>query len=157
MSSIRWTWIPSRRPWRCRSSSSGPAARSLDLTTGADDLRYSEEHLWLRRRAGAVCVGVTEQISRVLTWVTQVDLAPPSTRLDAGDQLVTIDSQKAVIVLAAPVALTVVTVNDALFTDPMLVRMDPHGRGWLVEVSLQASGWERLLTPDEYRRVVTRS
>jgi len=99
---------------------------------------------------------VTEQISRVLTWVNRVDLPQPSTRLDAGDELVTIASQKAVIVVAAPVALTVVTVNEALFTDPMLVRMDPHGRGWLVEVSLQASGWERLLEPDEYQRVVAR-
>jgi len=127
------------------------------LTAGDDELRYSEEHLWLRRQAGCVSVGVTERISRILTWVNRVDLPQPSARLDAGDELVTIDSQKAVIVVAAPVALTVVTVNDALFTDPMLVRMDPHGRGWLVEVSLEASGWERLLEADAYQRVVARS
>jgi glycine cleavage system H protein len=114
------------------------------------ELRYSEDHLWFRRAAGRVSVGVTQQISRVLTLVNGIDLPAPGTRLGAGDELATIESQKAVFVLPAPVALEILAVNDDLSADPMLVRMEPDGRGWLVEVSLEQGGWERLLvTPPD--------
>jgi glycine cleavage system H protein len=126
------------------------------LAPAGDELRYSEDHLWFRRQAGRVAVGVTDRISRVLTWVNRVDLPPPGTQLRAGDELVTIDSQKAEFVVAAPVPLEVVTVNEELSADPMLVRMEPLGRGWLVEVSLADGGWEQLLEPDAYRAIVAR-
>jgi glycine cleavage system H protein len=124
------------------------------LAPSGDELRYSQDHLWFRRQAGRVAVGVTERISRVLTWVNRVDLPPPGTQLRAGEELATIDSQKAEFVVAAPVPLEVLTVNEELSADPMLVRMEPFGRGWLVQVSLEQGGWEQLLEPHAYRALV---
>lgn len=124
------------------------------MAPDGDDLRYSQDHLWFRRDAGRVTVGVTERISRVFTWVNRVDLPSPGTELSAGDELATVDSQKAVFVLPAPVPLKVVALNDELSMDPMLVRMEPLGRGWLLEVSLADGGWEQLLAPDAYFALV---
>ena len=123
----------------------------------ADDLRYSEDHLWFRQVQGSLIAGITEEISRVLTWVNRVDLPADGAQLAAGDELATIDSQKAVFVLPAPVSLEVLAVNEALSADPMLVRLEPHGRGWLVEVSLEPGGWERLLDPRAYGGALSRS
>lgn len=120
------------------------------------ELRYSEDHLWFRRAERRVSVGVTEQISRVLTWVTRVDLPAPGAQLDAGEELVTIDSQKTVFVLPAPVGLEVITVNEELLVDPMLVRMEPRRRGWLVEATLEEGGWEQLIEPDAYDAALSR-
>jgi glycine cleavage system H protein len=126
------------------------------LAPDRDDLRYSQDHLWFRHEAGRVTVGVTERISRVFTWVNRIDLPSPGTELSAGDELATIDSQKAVFVLPAPVPLEVVAVNDELSTDPMLVRMEPLSGGWLLDVSLADGGWEQLLEPDAYLAIVAK-
>ena len=123
----------------------------------ADGLRYSEDHLWFRMAHGHVTAGITDEISRVLTWVNGVDLPAAGARLAAGDELAAIDSQKAVFILSAPVSLEILAVNEALFADPMLVRLEPDGRGWLVEVSLESGGWERLLDPDAYSAALWRS
>jgi hypothetical protein len=81
-------------------------------------------------------------------------LPVPGTKLDAGDELATIDSQKAEIAVQAPAALEVLDANDALVRDPMLVRMEPLGRGWLVVAALEAGSWGRLLTLADYEEAL---
>jgi len=119
-----------------------------------DEVRYSPEHLWLRHDGERVTVGVTEQISRILTWVKAVELPAPGTHLAAGEELAMIESQKADISIAAPAALEVLAVNDLLATEPMLVRMEPRGRGWLLAASLESDAWRQLLEPAEYDGVL---
>lgn len=114
------------------------------------EVRYSPEHLWLRQDGERVTVGVTEQISRMLTWVKAVTLPAPGTRLAGGEELAAIESQKADISIAAPAALEVLAVNDLLAADPMIVRMEPRGRGWLLAASLESSAWRQLLDAAEY-------
>jgi glycine cleavage system H protein len=120
--------------------------------TGAD-LRYSKDHLWLRDDGDRVAIGITERISRILTWVNAVALPAAGAQVAAGDALATIDSQKAEIEIPAPVALEVVALNEALAADPMLVRMDPRGRGWLLAALLEPGGWHRLLIAAEYEQL----
>jgi glycine cleavage system H protein len=120
------------------------------MTEGNADLRYSPDHLWLSRDGERVTIGVTERVSRSLTWVHSVALPRPGDRLAAGDALAEIDSQKADIEVPAPAALEIVAVNEALGSDPMLVRMDPRGDGWLATAKLEPGAWEHLLPPDAY-------
>jgi len=114
-------------------------------------LRYTADHLWLRRRGEGVVVGVTDRISRILTLVTSVELPDPGAHLDQGAELATIESQKVTITVSAPCSLDVLGTNPEVLADPMLVRMDPYGRGWLVEVRLTEGAWERLLDEHRYR------
>lgn len=119
----------------------------------ADDVRYSEEHLWLRREGARVTVGVTERISRILTLVSAVSLPDAGAHLAPGEELVAIDSQKALIVVPAPVALEVVALNGDLARDPMLVRLEPRTGGWLLRAGLADGAWERLLPPTAYEEL----
>jgi glycine cleavage system H protein len=120
----------------------------------AIDTRYSADHLWIRDDGESVTIGITEKVSRILTWVHTVALPPPGTSLEPGDELVEIDSQKTDISIPAPTALLVVAVNDALSTDPMQVRMDPRGQGWLLTAKLAHSDWKGLLSPTEYEALL---
>ena len=121
------------------------------------DVRYSRDHLWLRHDGGHVTIGVTEKISRILTWVNEVALPAPGSRIANGAPLAEIDSQKADIAVPAPAALDVVAVNDALRTEPMLVRMDPRGQGWLVTAVLDDGEWRRLLDSAAYDELLRAS
>lgn len=117
-------------------------------------LRYSADHLWFHREGDLVTVGVTEQVSRILTWVNAVDLPAPGTSVAAGEELGSIESQKTDIAIAAPVPLRVIAVNEQLPTDPMLVRMDPYGRGWLFQAVIDDHAWEQLLDEAAYQAVI---
>jgi glycine cleavage system H protein len=121
------------------------------------EVRYSPDHLWLRREGARVTIGVTEKISRILTWVNAVALPTPGTRFANGAEFAEIESQKADIALPAPAALEVVAVNEALQVDPMLVRMDPRGEGWLVRGRLDDGEWERLLGAAAYDELLRAS
>lgn len=120
--------------------------------------RYSYSHLWFsRERAGdEVRVGITERIAGALTLVEAVFLPEPSSHVTAGHELVRIDSQKALFEIAAPVDLDVVTVNDDLTADPLLVRLEPRGRGWLLTARLAPEHWAGLLDLAAYTQVVER-
>lgn len=118
--------------------------------------RYSDSHLWFSREGDEVRVGITERIAGALTLVEAVFLPQPSSRVTAGHELVQIDSQKAVFEIAAPVDLDVVTVNEDLTADPLLVRLEPRGRGWLLTAGLAPEHWAGLLDHAAYTQVVER-
>jgi glycine cleavage system H protein len=118
-------------------------------------LRYSDEHLWFRREDSHVTIGVTEKIARILTIVSFVELPAPGAQLAAGDELAVIESQKATIWVAAPLPLQIVAVNDKVTNDPMLVRTESYGSGWLIQAQLEDDGWERLLDATAYASVTT--
>ena len=124
------------------------------MTRNRHELRYSDNHLWFRHDGDHVTVGVTQQVSRILTWVNAVDLPAPGTSVAAGEELGSIDSQKTDIAISAPVPLRVIAVNEELPADPMLVRMDHYGRGWLFQAVLDDHAWERLLDEAAYQTVI---
>jgi glycine cleavage system H protein len=120
--------------------------------------RYSDTHLWFsREHAGdEVRVGITERIAGALTLVEQVFLPPPSSRVTAGHELVCIDAQKAAFEIATPVDLDVLTVNEDLAADPLLVRLEPRSRGWLLTARLAPEHWAGLLDHAAYTQLVER-
>ena len=113
------------------------------------------QHLWFQREDIHVTIGVTEKIARILTIVSFVELPAPGAQLAAGDELAVIESQKATIWVAAPLPLQIVAVNDEVTNDPMLVRTESYGSGWLIQAQLEDDGWERLLDATAYASVTT--
>jgi glycine cleavage system H protein len=56
--------------------------------------------------------------------------------VDAGSSLGEVESTKSVSEIYAPVAGTVLAVNDALTGAPESINQDPYGSGWICEISL---------------------
>ena len=56
------------------------------------------------------------------------------TAVDAGEALGEVESTKSVSDVYAPLAGTVVAVNEALDATPELVNSDPYGEGWMFEL-----------------------
>jgi glycine cleavage system H protein len=99
------------------------------------DYRYTEEHEWVKDRGDGTCVlGITEFAQEELGEVVFVELPELGSRFDAGDEIGTVESVKAVAEVYTPVAGEVVEVNDAIVEDPELLNEDPHGKGWLIAV-----------------------
>ena len=123
------------------------------------DLRYSQDHLWVRLDPGAslVRVGVTDFAQRSLGDVVEVTLPGLGETIKAGQACGDIESVKSVNDLVAPVAGTVRARNDDLAGTPEVVNTDPYGQGWMFEVEIDPSTLDQqlasLMDTRAYRRL----
>ena len=112
------------------------------------ELKYTEEHEWLRIDGNRAVVGITAYAAEKLGDVVYVDLPKVGSSVKAGTVVGEIESTKSVGELFAPADGTVVAVNDAVVAQPELVNSDPFGDGWLIEI--EVGDLPELLTADQY-------
>jgi len=115
------------------------------------DLLYGRSHEWVRSEGDAVVVGITHYAQDQLGEVVFVELPDVGSEVDAGDELGTLESVKAVSEFLAPVAGEVLEVNDRLEDEPNLVNEDPYGAGWLVKMSGSATAGDDFLDAETYQ------
>jgi glycine cleavage system H protein len=96
-----------------------------------DDLRYSSDHEWARTEDGRVRVGITDYAQDALGDVVYVDLPEVGAHVDRGEACSEVESTKSVSEIYAPVAGTVVEINDDLAEAPQRLNEDPYGDGWI--------------------------
>jgi glycine cleavage system H protein len=115
------------------------------------DYRYTNEHEWVRVEDDIAVLGVTDFAQKELGEVVFVELPEVGHVYDAGDEIGTIESVKAVAEIYTPLAGEVVEVNEALKDDPELVNEDPHADGWLVKIKFSASSdFDDLMDAEAY-------
>jgi glycine cleavage system H protein len=120
------------------------------------EYRYTKDHEWLKVEGNRVRLGITDHAQSELGDIVFVELPSVGTTVAKGDVLGAVESVKAVGDVLAPVAGTVVEVNEALESAPEAVNNAPHGEGWIVvlepsnpaEVNalLDAAGYESFLS-----------
>ena len=119
-----------------------------------DELRYTEDHEWARAEAGRVRVGITDYAQDALGDVVFVQLPEVGSTVEAGGPLGEVESTKSVSDIYAPVAGTVVEVNNELGDAPQRLNEDPYGEGWICVIEpADESTVDRLLDADGYRRL----
>lgn len=118
-----------------------------------DDLRYTEDHEWVRETADGVRVGITSYAQDALGDVVFVSLPKVGDEVTKGDAIGEVESTKSVSDLYSPLSGTVTAVNEALDATPELVNSDPYGDGWMFELSLaDDSGTSDLLDAEAYEQ-----
>ena len=103
-----------------------------------DDLRYSEEHEWVRVDGTHARVGITDYAQDALGDIVFIDLPAVGSEVEVGGQLGEVESTKSVSEIYAPLSGTVTAVNDALADAPETINHDPYGEGWICEFELAA-------------------
>jgi glycine cleavage system H protein len=117
-----------------------------------DDLRYTDQHEWIRTEDGRARVGITDYAQDALGDIVYVDLPETGREVEAGETLAEVESTKSVGEVYAPVAGTIVEVNAALAEQPEMVNSDPYGDGWFVVIEpSDAAALEDLLDAAAYR------
>ncbi len=103
-----------------------------------DDLKYTQEHEWVRSPGeadGSVRVGITHYAQDQLGDIVYVSLPSVGEKVAAGAACGELESTKSVSDVYAPIDGEIVAVNDSLDTTPELVNSDPYGGGWLYELA----------------------
>lgn len=87
-------------------------------------LKYTEDHEWLRVDGDEVVVGITPHASEQLGDVVFIELPEAGREVEAGEEIVVIESVKAASDISAPIAGVITAVNDALADAPSDVNSD---------------------------------
>ena len=122
-----------------------------------EDLRYTSDHEWVRTEdGGRIRIGITDYAQDALGDVVFVQLPEPGAKVEAGGSFSEVESTKSVSDIYAPVAGTVVEVNNELSDAPQRLNEDPYGEGWIctiepsdtaaVEALLDAAGYQALIS-----------
>ena len=116
-----------------------------------DDRKYTEEHEWvLAVGEGRVRIGISDFAQDQLGDVVYVELPEVGSTVTKGAGVAEIESTKSVGDVYAPIAGTIVAVNEALADNPELINSDPYGDGWVAEIEGDTSGVGELLDAAAY-------
>ena len=116
------------------------------------DLKYARSHEWVREQAdGTVAVGISDHAQHALGDLVFVEVPQVGRTLQQGEACAVVESVKAASDVYAPVAGTVVAVNEALAKAPELINQDPYGNGWIMRLKPTAGlAGAGLLAADAY-------
>jgi glycine cleavage system H protein len=123
-----------------------------------EDLRYTEDHEWLRRDGDRITIGITDHAQKALGDIVFVELPSVGAKVSKGDNLATVESVKAVGDVFAPLDGAVAEVNSELESAPQQINEEPYGKGWIVVLEASdPSAVENALTASAYREIVGES
>jgi glycine cleavage system H protein len=120
-----------------------------------DDLRYSKDHEWIRLEDGNVRVGITDYAQDALGDVVYIEVPTVDAVVTTAEKISEVESTKSVSDIYAPVAGTIVAVNEELNDAPELVNDEPYGGGWICVIApSDPSEIDGLLDAGAYRSLV---
>jgi len=119
------------------------------------ELRYSEEHEWVKVEGDKVRVGITEFAQHELGDIVFVELPEVGTELAVNEPFGSVESVKTVSELYAPISGKVVEINDQLSDSPEFVNESPYEKAWMIVIEpSDKSEIDSMLTADQYAAMI---
>lgn len=115
------------------------------------ELKYTEEHEWVRQDGDVYVIGITDFAQDSLGDVVYVEVGDVGDTIRAGKTFGVVESVKAASDLFAPLSGEIVEINQTVIDSPDLLNTDPYGDAWLIKVrSSNESDLAKLLDADAY-------
>ena len=126
------------------------------MTELPGDLLYTNDHEWLRREDdGSVTIGITDHAATALGDLVYVELPEIEQDVEIGGEMAVVESVKAASDVYAPIAGSIVAVNEDLADEPEKINSEPYGEGWIVRMTPSDDIDEsELLSPDAYQQLL---
>ncbi|WP_019414544.1 glycine cleavage system protein GcvH [Paenisporosarcina sp. TG20] len=118
------------------------------------DLRYSEEHEWVKVEDGKARIGITHFAQAELGDIVFVELPQVGDDIKANEPFGSVESVKTVSELYAPISGKVVEVNSGLEDSPEFVNESPYENAWMVVIEpTDVSEIDSLMSAEEYEKM----
>ncbi|MDQ0215135.1 glycine cleavage system H protein [Oikeobacillus pervagus] len=119
------------------------------------ELRYSEEHEWVKVEGDKVRIGITDFAQSELGDIVFVELPSEGDEIKADEPFGSVESVKTVSELYAPVSGKVVEVNEDLDDSPEFVNESPYEKAWMIVIEpSNASEVDKLMTAEQYEEMI---
>ena len=117
------------------------------------DLRYHEEHEWIRVDGKQATMGISNFAQDALGDIVFIDMPKVGMTVAAGQQIGEVESTKTTSSIYTPVSGKIVNVNTDLKDHPEIVNADPYGKGWIAVIDLSDPGQiDGLMTAAQYEQ-----
>jgi len=115
------------------------------------DLRYHEEHEWIRLEGKQATLGISNFAQDALGDIVFIDMPKVGSVVTAGQQIGEIESTKTTSSIYTPVSGKIVKINGDLKDHTDVVNADPYGKGWFAVIELSDLGQVNgLMTAAQY-------
>ena len=112
------------------------------------DLRYHQEHEWVRVNGTQATTGISHFAQDALGDIVFIDLPKVGISVTA---VCGISSTKTTSSIYTPVSGTIMKINTDLKDHPEVVNSDPYGKGWMAVIELSNPGEvDKLMTAAQY-------
>jgi glycine cleavage system H protein len=101
-----------------------------------ENLKYSQDHEWIRVEGDEAFVGITDFAQHELGDIVFVEVETIDETLDKDEVFGTVEAVKTVSDLLLPVAGTVLELNEKLEDEPEIINKDPYGDGWIIKMKI---------------------
>ncbi|PLR92595.1 glycine cleavage system protein GcvH [Bacillus sp. T33-2] len=119
------------------------------------ELRYSEEHEWVKTEGDKVRIGITDFAQSELGDIVFVELPEVGDEITANEPFGSVESVKTVSELYAPISGKVVEVNEDLNDSPEFVNESPYEKAWMIVIEpSDLSEADKLMTAEQYEQMV---
>lgn len=115
--------------------------RNFNIRT---DLYYeTSDGFWLDVHGKTARVGMSPLVQETTGSFVAISLNKVGAILGKGESFGSLEAEKHVGHLKAPVSGKVVAVNSKVLENPRLINTDPYGKGWLMEIEMSRFGEEQ--------------
>ena len=120
-----------------------------------EELKYTEEHEWVRIEDNIAVVGITDFAQGELGDIVYLEIDTLDSQIDSNQVFGTVEAVKTVSDLFMPIAGRVIEVNSSLEDEPELVNDDPYGEGWIIKIDIsEQTQIDSLLSPSDYKNLI---
>ena len=119
------------------------------------DIRYTEDHEWVRIDGDTATVGITDYAQEQLGDIVFIDMPEIGAALAQGDDAAVVESVKAASDIYAPITGEIEEVNDTLEGEPGRINEDAEGEGWFFRLSVSDTAeLDNLMDEEAYQAFV---
>lgn len=103
------------------------------------DLKYSEDHEWIKIDGDIATIGITDFAQSELGDIVYVEVDTVDETLERNEIFGTVEAVKTVSDLFLPLSGEIIEFNENLESEPENVNSDPYGEGWMIKLKYSNS------------------
>ncbi|MCX8010644.1 MAG: glycine cleavage system protein GcvH, partial [Ignavibacteria bacterium] len=100
------------------------------------ELKYTNDHEWLKVDGKIGIIGITDYAQSELGDIVYVDINKDLKEIQKGKPFGTIEAVKTVSELFAPVSGKVLEINSELESSAEIINKDPYDKGWIIKIEI---------------------
>lgn len=106
-----------------------------------EDLKYTQEHEWIKIENGIATIGITDFAQGELGELVYIEVETVGERVEKDEIFGTVEAVKTTSDLFMPVTGKVIEFNSELDENegdnPGIVNEDPYGAGWIIKIEME--------------------
>jgi len=125
------------------------------MSIAPKELRYTEEHEWVKTEGEKVRIGITDFAQEELGDIVFVELPEVGSTISADEPFGSVESVKTVSELYAPVSGKIIEINEELIENPEYVNESAYDKAWMIVIEpSDMSEIEKLMTAEQYEEMI---